>query len=277
MNLLLGVHHERTVPDDGLVDGFAAEQQHLGVVVGLQGQLLTVALEQGQLPLACDFFAIDQQRAAEHHQGGVTPGVQVQRDRFTGVEAQVPYVYRREGAGRALSTGKFPGDQAQVAGVVCQWQHRNVAIDDGLVTGIRHFVLGRQVDPQLHHLQCAATTSEVLGVKLFVQDPFGCGHPLHIARADFAAGTGRIAVLDFAVVDDGHGFKTAMRVLADAATLFSRGEFGWTCVIQQQEWADVLAHGVVGKQRAYRKAVADPVGAGAGVDTNQLFHGVPPK
>ena len=82
VNLLLGVHHERTVADDGLVDGFAAEQQHLGVVVGLQGQLLAVALEQRQLPLACDFFAIDQQRAAEHHQGGVTPGVQVQRDRF---------------------------------------------------------------------------------------------------------------------------------------------------------------------------------------------------
>ena len=68
-----------------------------------------------------------------------------------------------------------------------------------------------------------------------------------------------------------------MRVLADATALCGGGEFGGACVIQQQEWADVLAHGVVGKQRAYREAVADPVGAGAGVDTNQLFHGVPPK
>ena len=258
--------------DDRLVDGFAAEQQHLGVLIRLQGDLITVTLEQRQLPLACDFLAIDQHGAAEDHQGRVAPGVQVQRDRFTGVEAQVPHVNRREGMGRAMGTGELTGDQAQVTGVVGQWQHRNIAIHEGLVAGIGHFVLGRQVDPQLHHFQRSAATGEVLGVELLMENALGGGHPLHVAGADFATGTRGIAVLDFAVVDDGHGFKAAMRVLTDATTLFGGREFGRPGVVQQQEWADVLAHGVVGKQCAYREAIADPVGARAGVETNQLFH-----
>jgi hypothetical protein len=33
-----------------------------------------------------------------------------------------------------------------------------------------HFVLGRQVDPQLHHFQLAAASGEIIGVKLFMQD-----------------------------------------------------------------------------------------------------------
>ena len=52
------------------------------------------------------------------------------------------------------------GDQAQLPGVVGQWQHWNVAVDEGLVTGVGHFVLGRQVDPQLHHFQRPAAAGK---------------------------------------------------------------------------------------------------------------------
>src|SRR5471032_2098923 len=68
MNFLLGVHHERAVADDGFINRFTAEQQHLGVVVGLKGDVLAVALEQRQLPLACHFLAIDQHGATQDHQ-----------------------------------------------------------------------------------------------------------------------------------------------------------------------------------------------------------------
>jgi len=81
--------------------------------------------------------------------------------------------------------------------------------------------------------------------------------------------------LEVAVIDDFIALKTKdpsaqLRVLADAATLCGRGEIGRARVVQQQEGADVLAQGVVGKQRAYRKTVADPVGTGAGVDADEF-------
>ena len=239
--------------------------------------MATITLKQRQLPLARDFLAIDQDRAAQDHQGGVTPFVQVQCDGFARVEAQVPHVDGRKGVGRALGASELTGDQAQLPGTVGQRQYRNVAIDNRLVTGVGHFVLGRQVDPQLHHLQRPAATGKRFGMELLVENAFGGSHPLHVAGADGATGAGGIAVFDFAIVDDGHGLKAAMRVLTDAATLFGRREIRWTGVIQQQEWADVLAHGVVGKQRAHRETVADPMAARAGVDADKLFHGVPPK
>lgn len=90
-------------------------------------------------------------------------------------------------------------------------------------------------------------------------------------------GAGGIAVLDFAVVDDGDGFKASMGVLAYAATLFGGGKFGRAGVVQQQEWADVFAQVVVGKQCAHRETVADPMGARAGVYADEFFHGGPPK
>ena len=66
-------------------------------------------------------------------------------------------------------------------------------------------------------------------------------------------------MFDFALVNDGDGFKPAMRVLPYATPLGSRRELGGACVIQQQEWADVFAHLIVRKHRADRKTVAYPV------------------
>ncbi|MNL74510.1 hypothetical protein D3C87_2001570 [compost metagenome] len=65
-----------------------------------------------------------------------------------------------------------------------------------------------------------------------------------------------------------------MGVLAHAARAVGRLELCGAGVIQQQERADVLAFIVVGEHRAHREAVADPVGAGSGVQTEDLLHGV---
>jgi hypothetical protein len=61
-------------------------------------------------------------------------------------------------------------------------------------------------------------------MELLVQDAAAGGHPLHIARADMAAGAGRVLVLDFAVVNDGDRLEAAMRMLADPARAFGRLE-----------------------------------------------------
>ncbi|MCY1173522.1 hypothetical protein D9M73_136840 [compost metagenome] len=169
---------------------------------------------------------------------------------------------------------ELAGDHPQAAATGAQGHDGNVAAEQGLVTGCCRFVLGRQVDPQLDHFQGAALGGERRRVELFMEDAVGSGHPLHIAGADQAAGTGGVAVFQFALVDDGHGFKAAMRVLADTATRRGRGEVVGAGIVEQQERADVLAQVVVGKQRANRKTVANPMGPWTGVDTDDVFHGV---
>lgn len=39
VDFLLAVHHERAMANDGFVDRLATEQQHNGIVIGLQAQL----------------------------------------------------------------------------------------------------------------------------------------------------------------------------------------------------------------------------------------------
>ncbi|MNT24677.1 hypothetical protein D3C72_1601640 [compost metagenome] len=107
-----------------------------------------------------------------------------------------------------------------------------------------------------------------------MQDPRGSGHPLHIARADLAATAGGVPVLQFALVNDSHGFEATMRMLTNATPFGGRGEFSGAGMIQHQERADVFAQVVVGKQRANRKTVANPMGPWTGVDTDDVFHGV---
>ena len=169
---------------------------------------------------------------------------------------------------------ELTGNQAQTACVVFQDDAWDISVEKGLVTGVGHFVPGRQVDPQLHHLQGAAAFGKTFGMELFVENAGSCGHPLHIAGADLAATAGGIAVFQFALVDDGHGFETPVRVLTHATSLGGRGEFSRPRVIQQQKRADVFGQVVVGKQRTDRKTVADPVHMRAGVDTDDVFHGV---
>jgi hypothetical protein len=61
---------------------------------------------------------------------------------------------------------------------------------------------------------------------IFLMDnPAGGGHPLDVARAGYAAIAGGIAMLDFAVIEDGYRLEAAMRVLANPATRGCRREF----------------------------------------------------
>lgn len=59
--------------------------------------------------------------------------------------------------------------------------------------------------------------NEPFAVKLFVNDARGRGHPLDVAGTDGAVTAGRIAVLEFALVDNRDGLESPVRVLTDAA------------------------------------------------------------
>src|SRR6185503_500650 len=98
-------------------------------------------------------------------------------------------------------------------------------------------------------------------------------HPLHVARADAAAVAGGVAVLELARIDDRHGFESAVRVHADAAPPRGRVEVARRGIVEHQERGQRLAaKPVIGKDRADRKAVPDPVRRGGVVHGEYLAH-----
>jgi hypothetical protein len=64
-----------------------------------------------------------------------------------------------------------------------------------------------------------------------------------------------------------------MRMLADAARPRGRRKFGWSCVVEQQERAEVGALGVVRKEASHREAVTDPMPLGTRVYRHDSLHG----
>ncbi|MNT30766.1 hypothetical protein D3C72_1665750 [compost metagenome] len=116
------------------------------------------------------------------------------------------------------------GNHPQAPGITVERYHRNVAGQQRLVAGRCTLVPRRQVHPQLDHFQRAATACKVGGMKLLMNDAVGRRHPLHVTWTDQAASTGGITVLQFTLVDDGHGLEAAVRMLAYAASCLGRGE-----------------------------------------------------
>ncbi|MNT23215.1 hypothetical protein D3C72_1586270 [compost metagenome] len=187
-------------------------------------------------------------------------------------QAHIPHLHRRERAGRAMLASEIAGDHAHGTGIVGQRQRGYRVAGDGLVAGRRHLVLRRQVHPQLHHFQGAARLREGRRVKLFMQDAGAGRHPLHVTGADHAALARGIAVRHFALVDDGHRFKAAVRVRADAGRTGAGCKFGGAGIVEQQEWAQLLAMAVIRKHRAHGETIAYPVLARCAVDTCDFVH-----
>ena len=107
-------------------------------------------------------------------------------------------------------------------------------------------------------------------MELFVQNAGGGGHPLDVAGANHPAAAGRVAVFHFALIDDGHRFKPAMRMLTHAAGAGGRAEFGWRRMIQQQERAHFRPQIVIREQRIHQETVTDPMCFRAVVNTEDF-------
>ena len=97
-------------------------------------------------------------------------------------------------------------------------------------------------------------------------------HPLDIAWPDDPAIPGGIPVCNLSVIDDGHGFKSAMRVLPDTTRLISGIELMGARIIEQQERADRCAIMMVRKQRPDGEPVTDPMTAMSTQDFCNLLH-----
>ena len=258
--------------DDGLIDRLAAQQQHHGVAVRLDGDAVAIAFEQRHLRFAHHALAIHQYRAVQDDQRRTPAGVHRQLRQLALRQAHIPHLHSRKRAGRAMLASEIAGDHAHGAAAVRQRHRGNRLAANRLVAGRRHLVFRRQVHPQLHHFQGAARLREGRRVKLFMHDAGAGRHPLHVAGADHAALARRIAVRHFALVDDGHRFKAAVRVRADAGRTRAGRKFGGAGIVEQQEGAQLLAMAVIRKHRAHGKTVADPVLARCAVDTCDCVH-----
>jgi hypothetical protein len=183
----------------------------------------------------------------QHDQhGGMALG-QVQRDIGAPVQSHVPHIDRGEGARGAFGVEIVAGDNPRLAGAARQVDDRHIGGEDALIAGSRHLVPGRQVDPQLHHPERAARLG-IGGRMIFLMDDSASGgHPLDVARSDHAAIAGGIAMLDFAVIDNGHRLEASMRMRANPAPPGRGRELMRARVIEQQERADMRAHRIVGK------------------------------
>ncbi|MNP11403.1 hypothetical protein D3C76_1035880 [compost metagenome] len=104
--------------------------------------------------------------------------------------------------------------------------------EQGLVTRGRQFVGSRQVDPQLCHLQRSTGATEFGRVVLFMENPGSCCHPLHVTGADLPTCACGVTVLHTALVNDRHGFKTPVGVLADAPAMAGCREIGRAGVVE---------------------------------------------
>ena len=166
------------------------------------------------------------------------------------------------------------GDDAHLTGAARQRHLGNLRVGQALISGCRRLVLGRKVDPQLHHLERAAAFGEVGTVELAVHDAGRGRHPLHVAGTDDAAAARRIAVFHLARIDDGHGLEAAVRVIADAAPVLGWRKLGGAGVVQQQERRHLGCPLVVGEDRADREAVAHPVPIAVAANKRELFHGL---
>lgn len=186
---------------------------------------------------------------------------------------RVPDVDRRERLRRSALAAVLAGHDAQRTAVVIEPHDGNVRGHQGLVGGRRVLVAGRKIHPELHHLQGAALFSERRRMEFLVHDAGPGRHPLHVAFADSTAATARIAMLEFAPVDQSYGLESAVRVRADAPRPARRGELRRAGMVQQQERTDVRgAHAIAGQKRSHGKAVTDPVTAGRAEDGVDLFH-----
>jgi hypothetical protein len=99
----------------------------------------------------------------------------------------------------------------------------------------------RQVHPQLQAEHAPALLAQHIGRVLLVHDTRARGHPLHTARLEHTAVAERVAVLDRAVEQHGHGLEPTVRVRREPAALPLRDPE--VEVIEQDERIDLLEIG----------------------------------
>src|SRR5258706_8460083 len=272
--LLLGVHDERAVARDRLVDRLAAHDEQLRVGRGLDEDLVAGALEDDQLLGLRGFRAVEGYFPVEDEEPAAPAFAEAQAQAFSGAQLQIEELDRRERARRALRIPELARDHAYGARLAGEADGREIGGDQPLVLRRGHLQPGGQVDPELQNFEGPAAARERRAVELLVEQPRAGRHPLHVAGSDAALVARGVAMVDFAVVDHRDGFEAAVRMPVDAARRLRRLELHRPGMIEQQERRQLIAEIAVMEYGAHRKAVADPVRLACLLDAADFLHDV---
>ena len=234
--LLPRIHHEWPVCGNGITERFARQHQHLRPLRTCRqpyllpgaGKYREVVHRHLVLPIH------DDAPLGDKHGDGPVCGPR-ERERPSRMQGDSPQVHRAVGGRRSTCSGKFPGDDRDGTRIAAERDDRDVRRVKGLVVRGRHLLRGRQVDPQLDHVEIAARTGELRLVVLLVQHAGARGHPLDPALADDPAAAGAVVVGDAPAESHCHRLKSAVRVHAHPARPLRRGEDVARIVIQHDE------------------------------------------
>src|SRR5215471_11227073 len=261
LQLLDGVHDERTVVSDRLANRPAAEQQHLerrpvGVLRGVGGNGDAVAWAEHSQLAGADGAAgrADGALAAQHVDQRVEVGPPRHRQSRAGGDRRVRVSDRGVCAPWAVELPDVAGDDANQRPAVVRGDQLGLLALNALVSRRRELVLGRQVHPELDAVEQAARYDELLGWGLDVQDAGAGCHPLGGAVLDHPAATVGILVLEGPIDHVGHGLEAAVWVPCRALWL-ARCVVDLAHLVHVHEWVEV-GGGDAGERADHREAFA---------------------
>src|SRR5882762_791370 len=213
-DLLLRVHHERTVAGDGLGDRDAGEQEQTASGRGAAKAHSVALPEQRELPVANLLASVpDEHRALKYVRHRLL--LARKRDGDIGARFDRPVLIddRDVRVDHRTGTQRLAGDHAHARAPVLAQAFGNLARGNLLVARPRHLQFRRQVHPDLESVHSAAFVADVARGHFGMHDAGACGHPLHVARAKHAAMAGRVLVLELALQHVSDGLEAAMRVI----------------------------------------------------------------
>ncbi|WP_416236267.1 GNAT family N-acetyltransferase [Wohlfahrtiimonas chitiniclastica] len=69
------------------------------------------------------------------------------------LQIDVPNIHRRKSAGSALCAKIVTRDDARITAILIKLNHRKMLFGQQLIARCTHFILRRQIHPQLYHIK----------------------------------------------------------------------------------------------------------------------------
>src|SRR5580704_16162803 len=283
LQLGFGVHHNRAIPGDRLLDRLAGDQEEAdALLAGLHGDFVA-AVEQHQRAVAgllADHGLADAVGLLGEHAERLRRGAEISKT-LEHIGEGVPLELDRQGLAltrrhpdveitriggdafdRAALAPEIAADHTHAGAVVVD-HFRDLRRLDVLIARRRHLQRRRQIGPELEAVHAAL---RVALRHFLVQNAAAGSHPLYVAGAEVAAIAQAVAVLDIAGQYISNGLDAAMRMPGKAGAIIFRPVVAE--IVEQQERI-----GGLGFAEAERAAQLYAGALGRGLRGDDLLYG----
>src|SRR5713101_7586722 len=279
----IGVHHDRSVPGDRLLDRLARDQQEADAFLAGLDRHLVAAVEQHQRPVSRPLAderrslrivllgqnaqrfgrAGKRPRSLEHIGEGVPGGLHRKYLAPPGRDGNVEIArFGRGPVHRAALAPEVAANHANAGAVVIddlRYRFRR----DVLVARRGHLERRGQVRPKL---EAVHPTARVALRHFLVENPAPGGHPLHVAGAQRPLVSQAVAVVHRPGQDIGDGLDAAMRMPGEAGAIVVRAVVAK--IVEQQERIELA-----GLSESERAVELHPGAFHGGGGRNDTLHG----